>query len=128
VGGNVYAVSSKSQPQEDTMSRNITTTARRVATVAALVASGGGVLVYAATPVTAAEGPQVRPLRALCQADDGVFFPGRFGEWRCQRARVDGMGVFWAERTVCGEAGRLFFETVDENGETGSWNCAPSSI
>jgi hypothetical protein len=64
----------------------------------------------------------------LCQADDGVFFPGRFGEWRCQRARVDGMGVFWAERTLCGEAGRLFFETVHEDGETGSWNCAPSSI
>ncbi len=103
-------------------------TARRVATVAALVASCGGVLVYAAAPVTASEGPQVRPLRALCQADDGVFFPGRFGEWRCQRAGVDGMGAFWAERTVCGAVGRLFFETVDENGETGSWNCAPSSI
>jgi hypothetical protein len=82
---------------------------------------------YAAAPVTASEGPQVRPLRALCQAE-GVFFPGRFGEWRCQRARVDGMGVFWAERTLCGEAGRLFFETVHEVGETGSWNCAPSSI
>ena len=103
-------------------------TARRVATVAALVASGGGLLVSTAAPVTASEHPQVRPMRALCQADGGIFFPGRFGEWRCQQARVNGMGVFWAERKVCGEAGRLFFETVNENGETGSWNCAPSSI
>lgn len=103
-------------------------TARRVATVAALVSLGGGALVYAAPSVSASEGPGVRPLRALCKADDGIFFPGRFGEWRCQRARVDGMGVFWAERTVCGEAGRLFFETVHEDGRTGSWNCAPTSI
>ena len=93
--------------------------------VAAL--SGGG-LAYAAAPAAAAEGPQARTLRALCQADGGYFFPGRFGEWRCQQTRTDGMSVFWAERTVCEQAGRLFFETVDASGETGSWVCAPSSI
>lgn len=102
-------------------------TARRVATVAAVAALGGGALTVAAAPATASEGPQARTLRALCQSDGGVFFPGRFGEWRCQRARTDGMGVFWAERTVCGQAGRLFLETVNEGG-TGSWVCSPRSI
>ena len=100
----------------------------RAATVALVAALSSGVLANATAHAAAAEGPQARTLRALCQADGGYFFPGRFGEWRCQQTRTDGMSVFWAERTVCEQAGRLFFQTVHESGETGSWVCSPSSI
>jgi hypothetical protein len=75
-----------------------------------------------------ADGPSHR-LRALCVAADGDFYTARFGYWRCQDARLDGMGTFWAVRSVCERAeGRRYLETthVPDVGR-GTWVCAPTS-
>jgi hypothetical protein len=107
-----------------------TTLMRRVVAVVAVAAAGTGSLGLGASPASAADGVNARTLQALCQSGGGEFRTGRFGELRCYGAALDGMGVFWAERSVCEKsAGRLFVESVvDEATGTGAWVCAPTSI
>lgn len=75
-----------------------------------------------------AEGTDHR-LRVLCGAAGGDFHIARFGYWRCQDARLDGMGTFWAARSVCERAaGRTYLEATDVPGAgRGTWVCAPQS-
>ncbi|MFC7358721.1 hypothetical protein [Nocardioides astragali] len=67
-------------------------------------------------------------LRVLCGAAGGDFHAARFGYWRCQDARLDGMGTFWAARSLCERAaGRTYLEatSIPEVGR-GTWVCAPN--
>lgn len=104
--------------------------ARRTAVVAAVAAIGTGALGLAGAQASAADRFNARTLQALCQAGGGEFRTGRFGEVRCYGPDLDGMGVFWAERSVCERsAGRPFGESVvDAAAGTGAWICAPTSI
>ncbi len=83
----------------------------------------------AAAPASAqpSEG-MYQQLTVLCGAAGGDFYPARFGYWRCQDARLDGMGTFTAVRSVCeGAAGRNYYEATDypEVGR-GTWVCGPA--
>ncbi|MFC5178660.1 hypothetical protein [Nocardioides taihuensis] len=65
-------------------------------------------------------------MRALCLAGGGTFHLARFGGWRCQDATLDGMGTFWAERTVCEQvAHRSFAVAPDPTSGRGTWLCLP---
>lgn len=102
----------------------MTRVALGTACLAAAIAGAG------ASPASAdpADG-QSHQLRVLCGAAGGDFYTARFGYWRCQDARLDGMGTFWAVRSVCERAvGRNYLEAtnVPEIGR-GTWVCAPIS-
>lgn len=99
----------------------------RMAVVAACLASaitGAGTPAASAVPADRTE----HQLRVLCGAGSGDFYPARFGYWRCQDARLDEMGTFWAVRSVCERAAeRTYLEAtnIPEPGR-GTWVCAPS--
>ena len=99
--------------------------AARIFAAAALL--GSAAVTAVASSAVAAPPPDFHTFRVQCEASDGFFALGFRGIYRCQDTRTDGMGVFWAERTQCEKAGRLFFESFQESGERGSWVCAPSS-
>lgn len=99
-------------------------TIRRSAAVLATAAALAG----AASPVAAATPNAANALRAQCLADDGVYAIGR-GFIRCQGARTDGMGVFWAEAQVCERAYGTYFKTNADPAapqEIGAWVCSIS--
>ena len=107
------------------MKTRTTSQAARILAAAALLGSAAGTA--GASSAAAAPPPDFHTFRVQCEASDGFFALGFRGIYRCQDTRTDGMGVFWAERTQCEKAGRLFFESFQESGERGSWVCAPSS-
>lgn len=79
-----------------------------------------------AAPAETAPAPH-HPFQVLCEAGGGSFALARFDIYRCQDARTDGMGVFWAERTACERAARRsFLEATDETGGRGTWLCVPA--
>jgi hypothetical protein len=109
------------------LNRTPARTTRLAVVVACLAAAiaGAGTTTASADP---ADGPS-HQLRVLCGAAGGDFSYARFGYWRCQDARLDGMGTFWAARSVCERAvGRNYLEAtnIPEIGR-GTWICAPTS-
>jgi len=111
--------------QEAFMKIRTTTYAARTLAAAALLTSAA--TIAPASPATAGPPPDFHKFRVLCEASDGFFALGFRGIYRCQDSRTDGMGVFWAERQQCENAGRLFVEAFQESGDRGSWVCAPAS-
>lgn len=100
----------------------------RIAVGAAFLAASTAAVGAAPASADPAHGPS-HHLRVLCAAGGGDFHAARFDYWRCQDARLDGMGTFWAVRSVCERvAGRTYAEATDipEVGR-GTWVCAPSS-
>lgn len=100
-----------------------TRTAVGAAGLAAAIA-GAGTPAASADPADGSD----HQLRVLCGAGGGDFHAARFGYWRCQDARLDGMGTFWAVRSVCERAaGRSYLESTNilDVGR-GTWICAPS--
>lgn len=98
----------------------------RIAAGAAFLAAA---VAATGTPPASADPTDVSShrLQVLCGAGGGDFYSARFGYWRCQDARLDGMGTFWAVRTVCERAaGRSYLEATNlpEAGR-GTWVCAP---
>jgi hypothetical protein len=84
-------------------------------------------VVFTAGPTQAAGSPAHHQLQTLCQAGGGAFALARFDTYRCQDARTDGMGVFWAERTTCERAaGRSFLDAINESTGRGTWLCVPA--
>lgn len=66
-------------------------------------------------------------VQSLCEAGGGSLALARFDTYRCQDARTDGMGVYWAERAACERAARRsFLEAIDESRRRGTWLCVPA--
>ena len=108
------------------LNRTTTRTTRTAVVAACLTAAiaGAGTPTASAHPADGTD----HQLRVLCSAGGGDFHPARFGYWRCQDARLDGMGTFWAVRSVCERAvGRSYLEAtnIPEVGR-GTWVCAPN--
>ncbi|TGN63585.1 hypothetical protein EXE59_06190 [Nocardioides eburneiflavus] len=107
------------------LNRSRTRTTRIAAGAAFLAAA----VAATGTPPASADptGGTSHRLQVLCGAAGGDFHSARFGYWRCQDARLDGMGTFWAVRTVCERAAeRSYLEAtnIPEAGR-GTWTCAP---
>ena len=97
---------------------------RRLLAVTATIAAA---TVLTAAPTHAAGSTGHHQFQTLCEAGGGTFALARFATYRCQDARTDGMGVFWAEWTACERAGgRSFLEAIDDLSGRGTWLCVPA--